>query len=152
MDLSPHFTLEEFTATQHRDVDNRLPQTLMSNAYKTAQMGERIRTALSNAAGTDVSMVLSSGYRCPILNRLVGSSETSDHLKALAMDWTAKTYGTPYKIAMFLKDHVDQLGIGQLIHEFGTWVHCGVSIPANPINRVITIDRYGTRAGIQEIR
>lgn len=150
--LTPHFTLEEFTATEHRNFDNSLPRDLVANASSTCQMLERIRTALSQAKGVEVPMYLSSGYRCLLLNRSVGSADTSDHLKALAGDWTAPSFGTPYDVAQFLKDHVVQLNIGQLIHEFGRWVHCGVSVPANPINRVITIDGQGTRAGILRVR
>lgn len=145
--LSAHFSLSEFVATAHRNIDNSLPQVLTPNAINTAMMLERIRHALG-----DLPMGLSSGYRCLQLNRAVGSSDTSDHLKGMAGDWTCPSYGTPYDVCMYLKDHVDVLGIGQLIHEFGTWVHTSTRIPDNPINRVITIDRLGTRAGIWRIR
>jgi zinc D-Ala-D-Ala carboxypeptidase len=146
-ELSQHFTLDEFVATQHRNIDNSLPQPLLPNAIAACNMLERIRHALG-----DLPIGLSSGYRCLVLNRAVGSSDTSDHLRAMAADWTCRAYGDPYKICMYLKDHVDVLGIGQLIYEFGTWVHTSTRIPDNPINRVITIDRHGTRIGIQPIR
>lgn len=151
MKLTPHFSLEEFTATTHRNIDNSLPQGLMSNALKTCNMLERIRTYLSQLKGQDVSIILSSGYRCLQLNRAVGSSDTSDHLQALAGDWTAPTFGTPYEICMALAPQVSNLDIGQLIHEFGRWVHTGERQPAKPVNRIITIDSTGTRAGILRV-
>lgn len=144
--LTPHFSLEEFTMTAHRDIDNSLPNSLMQDAILTCQMFERIRTFLN------VPMNLTSGYRCPQLNRVVGSQPTSDHPKAKAGDWTAELYGSPYTIAVALSSRVDQLGIGQLIYEFGRWVHTGRSVPDNPVNRIITIDAHGTRPGIVEIR
>lgn len=150
--LTPHFSLEEFTFTEHRNIDNSLPRDLVANAISTCQMIERIRSALSQAKGRDVPIYMTSGYRCTQLNRAVGSSDTSDHVKGLAGDWHAPDFGTPYEVAMYLKDHVDQLNIGQLIHEFGRWVHTGNARPSNPINRVITIDGQGTRAGILRVR
>jgi zinc D-Ala-D-Ala carboxypeptidase len=150
--LTPHFSLEEFTFTEHRNIDNSLPRDLVANSISTCQMLERIRSALSSAKGRDVGMYLTSGYRCLQLNRVIGSADTSDHTRALAADWHAPDFGTPYEVCQFLKDHVDQLNIGQLIHEFGRWVHTGNARPANPINRVITIDGQGTRAGILSVR
>jgi zinc D-Ala-D-Ala carboxypeptidase len=150
--LTPHFSLEEFTFTEHRNIDNTLPRDLVPNAISTCQMLERIRTAMSQERGRDIAMFLTSGYRCTQLNRSVGSSDTSDHVLGLAGDWHAPDFGTPYQICQFLKDHVDLLNIGQLIHEFGRWVHTGNRRPSNPINRVITIDGQGTRAGILMVR
>jgi len=150
--LTEHFSLEEFTFTEHRNIDNTLPRDLVPNAIATCQMLERIRAALGQAKGREIPMYLTSGYRCLTLNRSVGSADTSDHVRGFAGDWHAPDFGTPYEVAMFLKDHVDQLNIGQLIHEFGRWVHCGVPRPANLINRVITIDGQGPRAGILSVR
>jgi zinc D-Ala-D-Ala carboxypeptidase len=34
----------------------------------------------------------------------------------------------------------------------GSWVHVSTKMVAKPINRIITIDRHGTRAGILQVR
>jgi zinc D-Ala-D-Ala carboxypeptidase len=151
MMLTTHFSLEEFVATNHRNINNTLPQGLMSNALKTCNMLERIRAYLSMLKGSDVSITLSSGYRCKALNDAVGSSDTSDHLQALAADWNARSFGTPYEVCMALAPQVSNLDIGQLIHEFGTWIHTGERQPSKPINRIITINGAGTRAGILKV-
>jgi hypothetical protein len=67
---------------------------------------------------------------------------------ALACDFRAPKAGTPFAIAASLAPVIKIVGIGQLILEFGTWVHVSTRIPDKIINRIITIDKTGTRAGI----
>lgn len=155
MNLSPHITLAEFTASStaaRRGIDNTLPDRLMANALATAAMLETIRAYLSKLAGKDAPIIVTSGYRCLPLNRAVGSSDTSDHTKAMAADWRAPAFGTPYEIAKALAPLVEKLGIGQLIHEFpgpNAWVHTSTRTPTKPVNRVITIRPTGTELGIK---
>lgn len=151
MQITQHFSLEEFCATQHRGINNMLPDALFEHARQTCEMLERIREYLSQKAQRDVPITLSSGYRCLPLNKAVGSSDTSDHVQAWAADWTAPAYGTPYTISLALSAVVNQLEIGQLIHEFGRWVHVGVPKPPKAYNRIITLDKNGTQVGIQRI-
>lgn len=150
MNLSPHFTLAEFVATQHRGIDNTLPQALEGQAAETLAMMERIRSALSAIAGREIPVLILSGYRCPALNKAVGGSEKSDHLKAMAADWHAPAFGAPFEICKALAPRIGALGIGQLIHEYGRWIHTSSRTPALASNRVITITAAGTRLGIQE--
>ena len=147
MNLTPHFTLEEFQITNHRQFDNELPIDLVDNAKRTLNMLERIRTALH-----DHPILISSGYRSLPVNRAVGSSDTSDHVQAYAVDFTSPMSGSPKDICEALLPRVDELAIGQLIHEFGRWVHVSSKIVKNPVNRVITIDKFGTRVGILDAR
>lgn len=149
--LSQHFSLEEFTVSQHRGIDNSLPSFLVPNALETCAMLERIRAYLSGLKGFEVAVSLTSGYRCKPLNDAVGSKDTSDHLKAYAADFRAPMFGDPYTIAMALAQKVDELRIGQLIHEFGSWVHVGVPRPQKLLNRVITISGRGTEVGILRV-
>ena len=157
MKLSEHFTLREFVASAiaaERGIYNELPAVLLEEARRTAQMLERIREALSDLAGKPVPMLISSGFRCLELNRAVGSSAGSDHPRAMAADWTAPEFGSPYLIALALAPLVRGLGIGQLIHEQPgrtAWVHTSTRLPAKPVNRVITIGPTGPQLGIQEI-
>ena len=78
----------------------------------------------------------------------MGSSSTSDHPKACAADFTAPVFGTPLQVAQALAPVVSTLGIGQLIHEFGQWVHISTRQPAKPVNRIISIGRGGVFPGI----
>ncbi len=143
--MTPHFSLEEFTASDtaaRLNIDNRIPDELRENALKTLQMMERIRFHI------DAPITITSGYRCSALNQAIGSKPTSDHTLAFAVDFKAPKSGTPYEIAKDLAGVIDVLGIGQLILEFGTWVHVSLARPEKTINRIITIDKTGTRAGI----
>lgn len=154
MNLTEHFTEAEFTASEtaaRRGIDNRLPGGLRPTAVLTCEMMERIRAELSSNAGREISIVVTSGYRAPALNDAIGSSSGSDHPRALAVDFKAPAFGTPYQVAMALLSKVDELGIGQLIHEFGAWVHVSTRRPANPVNRIITISKRGTEVGIRPV-
>lgn len=158
MQLSPHFSLAEFTASATaaaRGIDNALPPDLLDNARATAAMLERIREALGRLAGRPVPILITSGYRSLLLNRAVGSKESSDHRRAMAADWSAPSFGTPLQICKALAPQVAGLGIGQLIHECptgaGAWVHTSTRVPERVINRVITISRAGVLVGIQGV-
>ena len=152
MRLSTHFTLEEFTASDtaaRLGIDNDLPAELYPAAKATAEMLEAIRTHLG------VPIIVSSGYRCPLLNHAIGSSDTSDHMKAMAADIKVPDFGDPLKVALELAPMVSMLGIGQLILEFysptgGGWVHVSTRVPDKLLNRIITINKSGTRVGIVE--
>ena len=143
--MTPHFSLEEFTASDtaaRLNIDNRLPDELREAAHQTLEMMERIRFHI------DAPITITSGYRCEALNKAVGSKPGSDHTLAFAVDFKAPRAGTPFQIAASLAPVIKIIGIGQLILEFGTWVHVSTRIPDKTINRIITIDKIGVKAGI----
>lgn len=152
--MTPHFTLEEFTASRtarNSGLDNSLPDNLQAAAQNTLAMMERIRAFLSTQAGHDVPILIQSGYRSPELNAAVGGTLNSDHISASAVDWRAPSFGTPYQIAMALASDLDNLGIGQLINEFPDgqgWVHTSTNSPLSAINKIITVAHSGTVPGI----
>jgi hypothetical protein len=84
------------------------------------------------------------------LNRAIGSGDTSDHRKAMAADFRAPSFGTPLQVCKALAPVVSVLGIGQLILEFNSWVHVSTRPSDKIINRIITISKAGTQAGIVE--
>jgi uncharacterized protein YcbK (DUF882 family) len=142
--LSPHLTLNEFT---HSDtatrlgIDNSLPENLLQAAMLTGVMLERVRDVL----GTP--MLISSGYRCPELNKAIGSGPSSDHPKAAALDFKAPRFGSPLVICQALLPHMQQLGIGQMIYEH-SWVHISTRAPINPVNVALTLSGSGYVVGI----
>lgn len=148
--LTAHFSLEELTHTSQPH-DNTCPAELLPDLLETAVMMERIRAALCAAAGHPVAIYVTSGYRSPAVNAAVGSKPTSDHLRALAVDFKAPDYGNPFEVATFLASQQEQLEIGQIIHEYGDWVHVSRRAPERDVNRAITISRAGTVAGIVEV-
>jgi len=143
--MTLHFSLAEFTASDtaaRLGIDNDLPDELREAAQQTLEMMERIRFHI------DAPIAISSGYRCEALNRAVGSKPGSDHTMAFAVDFKAPKAGMPADIAKSLAPVIGIIGIGQLILEFGTWVHVSTKIPEKLINRIITINKTGTKAGI----
>ena len=81
--MAKWFTNEEFTrsATAERlGIDNDVPEELQDNADYTLQRLDDIREAYGHP------IVITSGYRCPALNKAVGGKPTSQHLKAQAAD------------------------------------------------------------------
>lgn len=151
-----HFSLEEFVASsaaRMRGIGNALPPDLVPEAHATLAMLERIRAYLSEQAGCDVPVHIISGYRCEVLNKVVGGAAGSDHLRACAADIVAPLYGDPASVARALVSVVSVLGIGQLIYErphgkARAWVHVSSRVPVKAGNRVITITEHETLAGV----
>ena len=146
VNLSPHFTYAEFTRSDtalRLGVSNDLPIGLVANAHETTGMLERIREFLG------CPMNVTSGYRCMALNKAIGSKDTSDHVKALACDFTV-TGMPPFVIAKKLAAAVDELKIGQLIYEHH-WVHVGVPVPEKVLNRILTVQKWGYISGVNDV-
>ncbi len=142
MRLAPHFVLEEFLVSQEgarRGIDNTPPPDVVDNLRLLASTLEIVREVLGHP------IVITSGYRCPEINRLVGGSETSAHLEGLAADFTCPGYGTPLQVARTVAA-MYRLRYDQIIHEFRAWVHLSVD-PRSRMQR-LTIDSTGTRQGL----
>lgn len=145
MNLTEHFSMEEFITTQHRGIDNSLPDNLLDTARQTCEMLERIRTALAG-----LPIIVTSGFRCDELNRVIGSKPGSDHPKAMAVDFKCPEFGTPYAVCQQLAPMMDELGIGQMIYEFSSWIHVSTRKPDKAVNRILTISARGTETGIRK--
>ena len=144
--LSPHFTLEEFTHSQtaaRQGLDNVPPagSPERANLKRLAEVMEEVRAILHHKP-----ILVSSGYRSPAVNAAVGGSKTSVHMSGLACDFTCPGFGMPLAICKELESHMKLLGIDQLIHEYKSWVHLGLSAKA-PRHQCLTIDDKGTRSG-----
>lgn len=77
------FTIEEFTnsdTARKRKIDNSLPDNLADTALYTLNRLDDIREKYGKP------IIITSGYRCPQLNKIVGGKPNSQHLKAEAAD------------------------------------------------------------------
>lgn len=115
MQLSEHFSLEELTATQVRNVENAPSATILDALRDTAIRMEAVRALL------DKLIIVTSGYRSPLVNRIVGGVVNSAHIFGRAVDFICPEFGAPIDVA---KAIVDAGGIkfDQIIREYG-WVH-----------------------------
>ena len=120
MKLSKYFDLEELTASQaaaRRGLINMPQGEEMISLTQTATRMDVVRELLGKP------VLVSSGYRSPVVNSLVGGSGTSSHVTGEAVDFTCPEFGTPEQIVKHLKG--TPLRFDQLIEEFGQWVHIG---------------------------
>lgn len=134
MNLTENFTREEleFSQTAVRlGIDNRIPDELLQNAMFLCAFMEQVRAILG------APVTVTSGYRCPKLNGLTpGSSALSAHPFALACDFVAPHFGTPFAIASKLIN--SGLRFDQIIYE-GAWVHASPrSVGGEVRNQVLT--------------
>lgn len=120
MQLSDHFTLEELTFTQVRDVDNIPPRDVVEALRETTVCMEEVRALLGHP------IIVKSGYRSPTVNKIVGGVPDSAHIRGRAVDFICPDYGSPYEVANMISR--SKLLFDQLIREYG-WVHLAFEIP-----------------------
>ena len=138
--LSPHFTLDEFTTSQtaaRLGISNDPPLEVVAHLKRTADGLERVRAILNNNA-----IHINSGYRSLKVNAAVGSKATSQHVTGEACDFICPTWGTPEKIMRAVEDSA--IDYDQLILEFDSWVH--ISFSDQNRKQALIIDHSGTRA------
>jgi uncharacterized protein YcbK (DUF882 family) len=140
MNLSTHFTLDELTHTDHREIDNSPTQTEIDNLQRLANFLEEVKTALGGKP-----VMISSGFRCKALNDAVGSKDSSQHRIGAACDFRVPGM-TPDEVVRAII--ASGIGYDQIIREFDRWTH--ISVPnisgGEPRKQALIIDKAGTRA------
>ena len=139
MNLSEHFTLEELTATSHREFDNTPKASELANLMRLAALLEQVKTVLGGKP-----VMINSGFRSKQVNDSVGSKDTSQHRIGCAADIRVPGM-TPNEVVQALMK--SDVGYDQLIREFDSWTH--ISVPNDsataPRKQVLIIDKQGTR-------
>lgn len=140
MNLSPNFTLEELTHTDHREFDNTPNDAELANLVRLAQFLEQVKEVVGGKP-----VVVNSAFRSAEVNRAVGSTDRSQHRHGCAAD--IRVIGmTPDEVVRAIIEA--DLPYDQVIREFDRWTH--VSIPntqdADPRSMALIIDKSGTRA------
>lgn len=79
--LTEHFSLKELCVTNVKNVDNEPPAIIHDNLIEIAEDLEKLRFALGGEP-----IVINSGYRSKEVNKAVGGSPTSYHLRGCAVD------------------------------------------------------------------
>lgn len=112
-----------FQEMEHSDtairyaIDNTIPSNLKNNV---ASLIDYVLDPLREAWGRP--LIVSSGYRCPALNKAVGGSATSHHMRGMAADITTGNKADNRKLFQLILDL--KLPFTQLIDEKGfSWVH-----------------------------
>ena len=129
--LSPHFTLHELLASQTATMKGITeqfdpPQEILDNLKHLAvNLLEKLRVINGNKP-----LFLSSGYRCPRLNKAVGGVKNSQHLEGMAAD---VDFGSKKdNEAFFTKIKNSNIEFDQLLNEFNfSWVHISLKKEGN---------------------
>jgi hypothetical protein len=139
MNLSPHFTLEELTHTDHRTLDNTPNDEERANLQRLAEFLEQVKHELY-----DKPIMVNSAFRSKAVNDAVGSKDTSQHRLGCAADIRVPGM-TPDQVVRAVI--AAGLPYDQIIREFDAWTHISVpsAIGLLPRRQALIIDRQGTR-------
>ena len=137
--MTPHFTLDELTHTDHRTLDNTPNETELANIQRLAEFLEAVKTLLGGKP-----IMVNSAFRSKAVNDAVGSKDTSQHRIGCAADIRVPGM-TPDQVVRAII--ASDLGFDQVIREFDRWTH--ISIPnqasGSPRKQALIIDKAGTR-------
>jgi uncharacterized protein YcbK (DUF882 family) len=140
MNLTDHFTLEELTHTDHRQLDNTPNDAELENIKRLAEFLEDLKVVLGGKP-----IMVNSAFRSKAVNDAVGSKDTSQHRIGCAADIRVPAM-TPDQVVRAVI--ASGLGYDQVIREFDRWTH--ISIPnqegGTPRKQALIIDKAGTRA------
>ena len=140
MNLSEHFTLEELTHTDHRELDNTPTDAEMANLVRLADFLEEVKIVLGGKP-----VMVNSAFRIKAVNDAVGSKDTSQHRIGCAADLRIPGM-TPDQVVRAVI--ASGIKYDQVIREFDRWTH--ISIPNKdgdkPRRQALIIDKAGTRA------
>lgn len=150
--LTEHFSLEELTHTDHRELDNT-PTTaekciidgkeVMVNAYENlprlAKFLEDLKVLLGGKP-----IIVNSAFRSEAVNSAVGSKNTSDHRRGCAADIRVPSM-TPDEVTRAII--ASDLPYQQVIREFDRWTHVAITTNEGdtPKKSKLIIDKTGTR-------
>ena len=137
MNLSPHFTLEELTITDHRELENTPNETELANLKRLAEFLETVKTVLGGKP-----IMVNSAFRSKAVNDAVGSKDTSQHRIGCAADIRVPGI-TPDAVVKAII--ASGIGYDQVIREFDRWTHISIPNAGAPRKQALIIDKAGTR-------
>lgn len=133
MNISEHITLGEATMSptaKAKGIDNTpTPDIIENMKYVAVNVFEKVRAHFNKP------IKVSSFYRSPKLNQVIGGSATSQHSLGLAMDMDGDVYGSPSnkEIFEYIKNNLnfDQLIVEGITNGQIAWIHCSLKKNGN---------------------
>ena len=135
--MTPHFSLEELTHTDHRTLDNTPNETELANLKRLAEFLETVKTVLGGKP-----IMVNSAFRSKAVNDAVGSKDTSQHRIGCAADIRVPGI-TPDEVVKAII--ASGIGYDQVIREFDLWTHISIPNAGAPRKQALIIDKAGTR-------
>lgn len=115
-----YFTIKELCASDTAKRSGIINEPTTEIVRNLTALANNVLDPLREAWGKPI--IVNSGYRCEALNKAVGGSKTSDHMKGFAADITAGAQAENKKL--FQKILELKLPFKQLIDEHNyAWVH-----------------------------
>lgn len=140
MMLTPNFSLEELTVTDHREFDNTPNDMEKNNLNRLAALLEQVKEVLGGKP-----IMVNSAFRSKQVNDAVGSKDTSQHRLGCAADIRVSGMTPDAVVRAVIASGIP---FDQIIREFDRWTH--ISVPnqpgTTPRKQALIIDRAGTRA------
>ena len=142
MNLTPHFTLEELTASETAERngwDNNPNDAELANLTRLADFLEQVKVVLGGKP-----IMISSGLRTKLVNDAVGSKDSSQHRTGCACDFRVPSMTPDEVVKAIIASGIEY---DQVIREFDRWTH--ISIPNSESDKsrkqALIIDKQGTR-------
>jgi zinc D-Ala-D-Ala carboxypeptidase len=142
MNLTPHFTLDELTASESAERngwDNSPNDAELENLKRLADFLEQVKVVLGGKP-----VMINSAFRSKKVNDSVGSRDTSQHRIGCAADIRVPGM-TPDEVVR--KVIASGISYDQVIREFDRWTHISIpnSVDTSPRKQALIIDKVGTR-------
>jgi hypothetical protein len=129
MNLSKNFTLKEMLRSKKAD-ENGFTEQNIPDIEVIENLTGLAKNTLQIIRDLFGGIIVTSGYRCHRLNKLVNGSSTSQHLKGEAADIKSLKY-SPRELYVLILD--SGIVFDQIILEFDSWVH--ISYKSKGVNR-----------------
>jgi hypothetical protein len=142
MNLTPHFTLDELTASESAERngwDNSPNDAELENLKRLADFLEQVKVVLGGKP-----IMINSAFRSKKVNDSVGSKDTSQHRVGCAADIRVPGM-TPDQVVKAII--ASGIGYDQVIREFDRWTHISIpnSVDTSARKQALIIDKAGAR-------
>jgi zinc D-Ala-D-Ala carboxypeptidase len=142
MNLTPHFTLDELTASESAERngwDNSPNDAELENLKRLADFLEQVKVVLGGKP-----IMINSAFRSKKVNDSVGSKDTSQHRIGCAADIRVPGM-TPDQVVKAII--ASGIGYDQVIREFDRWTHISIpnSVDTSARKQALIIDKAGAR-------
>lgn len=143
MKITENFTFEELIHSAYAEKYHLSNLPKQDEIKKLNQLATEILQPIRNEFNNPIKVT--SGYRSPQVNKAVGGSITSQHVKGEAADITSSDNKKLMTlITCLIKD--EKIEVGQVINEFDySWIH--ISLPTKTHHNEV-LRAFNTKKGV----
>lgn len=144
MKITENFTFEELIHSAYAEKYHLSNLPKQDEIKKLNQLATEILQPIRNKFNSPIKVT--SAFRSVAVNKAVGGSITSQHVKGEAADLTSKDNKKLFNtIISLIKSH--EIEVGQLINEFDySWIH--ISLPSKTHHNEV-LRAFNTKKGVR---